>query len=685
MGKNRRKPMNTGRKKLNVKSDTKNFNFSEHIMNHSRFWIVLIYNLLCFTILIILNRLLPIILNYPPDFHESSEVVGPSIFLRQFMCVIVGSIAVSIVLMKFLKILRNWKDALKSSDYEKIKSIRQMCLSAPYKIYYIQIAIVTILVAILVFAFTLTNKSTIYFRIMILVFAFISLFSLFSYILSNRIFKQILIETFHNDGLQGMRFGLRGKIFLQIVPIFITTILLTSMIGYSRLIEEKGNIYSQLFMDKLNYSFQGIRSNISLDAINKKLSEIYSSEGNFSTFLVTRDNKVITSDSEGLSKINFYYLNKPTPDFQGRFYDMTCETQGVFKKIPYDNSNIIVGIKFKVASEKTVIYFTICFMVLLLLCIAVLFYFAKSLTSDISVIASNLTKIAEDDKVDLDKKIPITSNDEIGELIAAFSKIQELTKANIKSIHDQQAMILEKERLASLGQMIGGIAHNLNTPIMAIACLIDALKSLINEYKNSIKDKDVTPEDHMEIADEMLDCINNLSPQCSYMSNIISSVKLQAVKLNESSIESFSIDELIKTLNIKTNNTIPGKCLIVPQIHADKNAEIQGDMNSLIQVLDNLLQNACESYHDDYGVVEFIVQEENKNIKFTIKDNGKGMSSEIKNKLFREMVTTKGKDGTGIGLYMSYSTIKGRFGGDIWFESIKDKGTAFYIAIPYMP
>jgi signal transduction histidine kinase len=601
------------------------------------------------------------------------------------MCVIAGSIAVSIVLMKFLKILRNWKDALKSSDYEKIKSIRQMCLSAPYKIYYIQIAIVTILVAILVFAFTLTNKSTIYFRIMILVFALISLFSLFSYILSNRIFKQILIETFHNDGLQGMRFGLRGKIFLQIVPIFITTILLTSMIGYSRLIEEKGNIYSQLFMDKLNYSFQGIRSNISLDAINKRLSEIHSTEGNFSTFLVTGDNKVITSDSEGLSKINFYYLNKPTPDFEGRFYGMTCETQGVFKKIPYDSSNIIVGIKFKVASEKTVIYFTICFMVLLLLCIAVLFYFAKSLTSDISVIASNLTKIAEDDKVDLDKKIPITSNDEIGELIAAFSKIQELTKANIKSIHDQQAIILEKERLASLGQMIGGIAHNLNTPIMAIACLIDALKSLINEYNNSIKDKDVTPEDHMEIAGEMLDCVNNLSPQCSYMSNIISSVKLQAVKLNESSIESFSIDELIKTLNIKTNNTIPGKCLIVPQIHADKNAEIQGDMNSLIQVLDNLLQNACESYHDDYGVVEFIVQEENKNIKFTIKDNGKGMSSEIKNKLFREMVTTKGKDGTGIGLYMSYSTIKGRFGGDIWFESIKDKGTAFYIAIPYMP
>lgn len=673
--------MNSGRKKLNAKTDKRSFNLSEHIMNHSRFWIVLIYILLSFITLMILNRLFPVVLNYPPDFREASKVISSSIFLRQLLSVIIGTFLVSMALVKVLKILHNWKDALENCDYEKINAIRKTCLSAPYKIYYIQIAVVTISVAILTFIFTLTNRSTIYFRIMLLVFAFVSLFSLFSYILSNRVFKQILIKTFDSHGLQGMRFGLRKKIFLQIVPIFISTVLLTSMIGYSRLIEEKGNIYSELFMDKLSFSLNNINSASSYDQISKKLSEINYSESNFSTFFITPDNKVLASDNGQLSKINYYYINKFP---QGRFYDITCENQGVFKKISLDSGTVIVGIKFKVASEKTVIYFTFCFVALLLLCIIVLFFFAKSIASDISVIAASLSKIAEDEKVDLDKKIPITSNDEIGELIAAFSKIQELTKANIKSIHDQQVMILEKERLVSLGQMIGGIAHNLNTPIMSIACLTDTMKSLINEYKHSIKDKDVTPEDHIEIANEMLDCVSKLSPQCSYISNVISNVKLQAVKLNESSTESFSIDELIKTLNIKTSNTVPGKCLIMPQIHVDKNIEIQGDINSLIQVLDNLLQNAWESYHEDYGMVELIVQKEDNNIKFTIKDNGKGISSEIKNKLFRQMVTTKGKDGTGIGLYMSYSTIKGRFGGDIWFESTKDTGTAFYITIPYM-
>ncbi len=676
--------MDKGRKKLNVRQGFKGFNLSDHIMNYSRLWIILIYNLFCFLTLLILTRLLPVILNYPPEYREASKVLASSIFLRQFLSVATGSLLVNIILMKVLKVLYNWKDAVSSANYEKIKLIREKCLSAPYRIYSIQIFIPAVVLFIMSFVFTLTNKSTIYFRILFLVFSLISLFSVFTYLLSSKIFKQVLVETFDNHDLQGIRFGLKSKIFFQIVPIFVSTVLLTSMVGYSRLIEEKGNIYSQLFISKLNHSFNDINNNMSYDTIKKKLSEIDYSESNFSTFLITTDNKVITSNQEGLSKINFYYINKNTPNLEGRFYDVTCETQGVFKKIPVGDNNIIVGIKFTVASPKTVNYFIGCFLALLLLCIIVLYYFSKSITSDISVVAANLSKIAEGDKVNLDKKIPIASNDEIGELIVAFNKIQELTKANIKSINEQQEMILEKERLASLGQMIGGIAHNLNSPIMSIACLIDSLNNLANEYKNSIGDRDVTNEDHTEIANEILDCINKISPQCSYMSKIISNVKLQAVKLNESSTDSFTVDELMKTLNIKLNHNMPENALIIPQIQVDKNLEIQGDINSLIQVLDNLLQNACESYQDDCGSVDFIVQKDDKNIKFIIKDSGKGIPVEVKNKLFKEMITTKGKNGTGIGLYMSYSTIKGRFGGDIWFESDGDTGTVFYITVPYV-
>lgn len=676
--------MNKGRIKVNDKNGINSFRSKlyGHVMKHSRLWIILIYNILCFISVIILTRLLPVVLNYPPGYVEAGKAIGSSVPLRQFFAPVIGSTLISTILLIVLKDLHNWKDAVNKGDHKKIEQIRLKCLSAPYKIYSIQIFVATITVVVMVSLFRLTNRSTIYVRIPFLVFSVMSLFSVFSYILSNWIFKQVLIETYNGHGLQGIRFGIKRKITIQIVPIFISTVLLTSMIGYSRLIEEKGNIYSQLFMDKLEHSLNDINGNISYDTIKQKLSEIDYSETNFSTFLITDDNKIFTSNNEDLDKINLHYLNKSQTEMQGRFYSVTTETQGVFKKIPTKNGIIIAGIKYNVASPKTVNYFIGCFLALLLLCIIVIHYFSRSITSDISLVAKNLSKIAEGNKVDLDKKIPIASNDEMGELIIAFNKIQELTKDNIKSINEQQEIILEKERLASLGQMIGGIAHNLNSPIMSIACLIDTLKALANEYNDSIGDTDVTDEDHIEIANEILDCINKISPQCSYMSNIISNVKLQAVNLNESTTESFTIDELIKTLNLKINHNMPEKSLVIPLIQVDRSLQIQGDINSLIQVLANIIQNACESYQDEYGSVDFIVQKEGNNIKFIIKDNGRGIPVEVKGKLFKEMVTTKGKNGTGIGLYMSYSTIKGRFGGDIWFDSNNDNGTTFYITVP---
>ena len=65
----------------------------------------------------------------------------------------------------------------------------------------------------------------------------------------------------------------------------------------------------------------------------------------------------------------------------------------------------------------------------------------------------------------------------------------------------------------------------------------------------------------------------------------------------------------------------------------------------------------------------------------SIRDHAGGLPKKVKNKLFKEMITTKGKNGTGLGLYMSYSNIKARFNGDITFDTDKE-GTTFYIAIP---
>jgi signal transduction histidine kinase len=93
--------------------------------------------------------------------------------------------------------------------------------------------------------------------------------------------------------------------------------------------------------------------------------------------------------------------------------------------------------------------------------------------------------------------------------------------------------------------------------------------------------------------------------------------------------------------------------------------------------------NSIHAYGGKSGTIKLSVEDKDEGILFTIKDFAKGIPEKIKSKLLREMVTTKGKDGTGLGLYMSHSTIRGRFGGKMWFESEEGKGTTFYIQLPY--
>jgi signal transduction histidine kinase len=77
-----------------------------------------------------------------------------------------------------------------------------------------------------------------------------------------------------------------------------------------------------------------------------------------------------------------------------------------------------------------------------------------------------------------------------------------------------------------------------------------------------------------------------------------------------------------------------------------------------------------------------IIDKKDDNIVISVSDHGCGMSDEVKNKLFKEMITTKGHNGSGLGLFMSYSTIKGNFKGDIKFTSEVGKGTTFNIILP---
>lgn len=255
---------------------------------------------------------------------------------------------------------------------------------------------------------------------------------------------------------------------------------------------------------------------------------------------------------------------------------------------------------------------------------------------------------------------------------------------DMETIKNNQDILMERERLASLGQLIGGIAHNLKTPIMSISGAAEGLTDLVKEYDSSIDDPEVNSQDHHDIAKDMSEWIVKIKEYTEYMSDIITAVKGQAVTLSETENISFDIDELVKRVDILMKHELKNALIYMNvQMNAPKNTKINGDINSLVQVINNMISNAIQAYNGKTEQnIDLILNKSDGNLIISVRDYGCGLPQKVQDKLFKDMITTKGKNGTGLGLYMSYSTIKAHFNGNITFESKEGEGTTFSIILP---
>lgn len=283
-------------------------------------------------------------------------------------------------------------------------------------------------------------------------------------------------------------------------------------------------------------------------------------------------------------------------------------------------------------------------------------------------------------------KVEITPIKSDNTFLGTLFLLKDITqhKEDLEIIKNNQDILMERERLAGLGQLIGGIAHNLKTPIMSIAGAVQGLDNLIHEYDESIDDPLVNSNDHHEIAKDMNEWIPKIRAHLEYMSDIITTVKGQAVALVNNEDDSFTVGELIKKVNILMKHELKNAYIYMNVLmKIDEEQVLKGNVNSLVQVVNNMISNAIQAYNGKHDQnIELEVTKKNSNVIFSITDFAGGLPQEVQDKLFKEMVTTKGKNGTGLGLYMSYSNIKAHFGGDITYKTEKDKGTTFNIIIP---
>ena len=244
--------------------------------------------------------------------------------------------------------------------------------------------------------------------------------------------------------------------------------------------------------------------------------------------------------------------------------------------------------------------------------------------------------------------------------------IDKLEKA-YSELQDTQDALASAEKLASIGQLAAGVAHEINNPLGSILLYSSMLKREMEKKKESAQNID----DMKLIIDEAVRCKN-------IVANLLNFARQG--KLNITNIPvSDMIKEIIRLLSIKPEFT----SITFGIVDNTNSLEIEGDCDQLKQVFINIIGNACEALDECTNKqITIELNNDDKNLTAIVKDTGCGIPEDNIKKLFTPFFTTKkmGK-GTGLGLAITYGIIK-MHRGDIKVKSTPNVGTDFIVKLP---
>ncbi len=394
-----------------------------------------------------------------------------------------------------------------------------------------------------------------------------------------------------------------------------------------------------IFMDDLRIS-TNVKKKDGTRAIGTQVSEeVYS--------------KVIEKGQVWLDKafvVNSWYLSGYSP-----IYDIQDRVIGI----------LYVGIleeKYNHISRNATLFALLVTLISAFVAVVLSAYLIRSIISPLRSLVEASKGLA---KGNYDKKIEVKSSDEMGYLCETFNTmIDAIAERDRKLKEHTEMQIVQSEKLASLGRLASGIAHEINNPLTGVlsysTVLYDELKE--TEYREDLK----------VIIDETLRCREIVKGILDFARE--TKIEKRPGNINHVILESMSIlEKHINFQNIRIKKDL-----------ADNIPNINIDINQIKSVLNNLAVNAADAMHDDGGdlTISTVFDEKNGKIIMKVSDTGSGIKEENLNKIFDPFFTTKdtGK-GTGLGLAVTYGIVQ-RHGGTILVESTVGAGTTFIIEFP---
>lgn len=235
-------------------------------------------------------------------------------------------------------------------------------------------------------------------------------------------------------------------------------------------------------------------------------------------------------------------------------------------------------------------------------------------------------------------------------------------------VKEAEAQLIQMEKMASIGVLAAGIAHEINNPLSFLISNLETLKDYTKDIAQS-KDNAAAVADFQAIACESLEGAVRIK-------KIVQDLRTFSRK-SESQMQSVDINQVIESTLSIVWNEIKYKIDVVKDYRATANIDV--NLTELSQVFLNILINASQAIKDK-GTITLSTWEDEVNVFAKISDTGSGIPKAILPKIFDPFFTTN-KQGTGLGLSVSYNIVK-RHNGDISVESKQGQGTSFMITLP---
>jgi signal transduction histidine kinase len=245
----------------------------------------------------------------------------------------------------------------------------------------------------------------------------------------------------------------------------------------------------------------------------------------------------------------------------------------------------------------------------------------------------------------------------------------------LQELRDTQEQLIMQEKMASLGNLVAGVAHEINNPVGAVhaaadvnARCIDRIENVAREYRTDFG-KTI----------EMLRDNNRITQDASErIAAIVKSLKSFA-RLDEATFQLADIDELVDTTLILLRHKL-GTRIVVDRIHGEI-PRIGCYPNELNQAFMNIIVNAIQAI-EDKGTIQITSSLKNDKVAVTFSDTGSGMPESVRHQMFDPGFTTKGVGvGTGLGMSITYNIVR-RHRGDIDVNSSAGEGTDVTVTLP---